>query len=626
MPPIGLRLILAAVGLFSIVPRSTAAELDAPYAQSMSAFMRHDLAGAERAAREVVAHDSSASHRLESALMLGAIEWRVRRDTTAASRWLTEAAAMPNGRSRAFAERARMLTTMARPSAAAAAARTALAAAADASQRRTALVQLASATVEPRLSARLAATPHARAPSEMNDLHPLIEQLSAEVRENPGELDPAALLVTLGALANDGPAILLGWNSYYLVGATGATSALLASPRRVLEERLPRWNPQSAEDRTAVAAALADSRFFSAAAIVATGAPLDARMRDIVAYARFARSVERAADDYYRATALGRGNAKEWKRALDARTRILWRDLAWPAAPPPFVEDTAEAELDRRFGAVINLGSTAGYEDLHMGHRVIDERRTVRQYGHEAVVRVVALDAMVSNGFQSWAWDGRAAHGGWGGGESITQVRPSYARGPLRAWREVSDSAKQRELRAAEQSDSITDVASARTTPVAYFPGLASRLDMQGQHEILDSLRASGLSGPALKGAFVGEYDRAIRESSIFAHEGRHVIDGALGKFSDEELEFRAKLSEVAFAPNPRLAMDAIMSGDIGDETPHGRANKRVLSGVLGWMTAHIDEIQGLSASLPTLPQMTLMTDAQMRTAFASLDPLAGPH
>src|SRR5450432_1453822 len=529
MPPIGLRLILTAVGLFSSAPHSTAAEPDAPYARSMSAFMRHDLAGAERAAREVIAHDSSGSHRLESALMLGAIEWRVRRDTTTASRWLTKAAAMPDGRSRAFAERARMLTTMERASAAAGAARTALDAASDASQRRAALVQLASAAVEPRLSARLSAT-HARAPSEISDLHPLVELLSAEVRENPGELDPAARLVTLGALANDGPAILLGRNSYYLVGATGATSELLARPRRVLEERLPHWDPQSAEDCTAVAAALADSRFFSAAAIVAAGAPYDARMRDIVAYARFARSVERTTDEYYRATALGRGNAKEWKRALNSRTQILWRDLAWPAAPPPYIEDSAEAELDRRFGAVINLGSTAGYEDLHMGHRVIDERRTVKQYGHEAVVRVVALDAMVSNGFQSWAWDGRAAHGGWGGGESITQVRPSYAHGPLRAWREVSDSAKQRELRAAEQSDSIADIASARITPVAYFPGLASRLDMQGEKEILDSLRASGLSGPALKSAFVGEYDRAIRESSIFAHEGRHVIDGALGK------------------------------------------------------------------------------------------------
>jgi hypothetical protein len=32
------------------------------------------------------------------------------------------------------------------------------------------------------------------------------------------------------------------------------------------------------------------------------------------------------------------------------------------------------------------------------------------------------------------------------------------------------------------------------------------------------------------------------------------------------------------------------------------------------------------NASLPMLPQMTLMTDAQMRTAFASLDPLAGSH
>ena len=55
-----------------------------------------------------------------------------------------------------------------------------------------------------------------------------------------------------------------------------------------------------------------------------------------------------------------------------------------------------------------------------------------------AFVSRIALDRMISNGYESWVWDGRQAHGGWAKEDRVYQVRPGYADAALglleRAW------------------------------------------------------------------------------------------------------------------------------------------------------------------------------------------------
>ena len=88
------------------------------------------------------------------------------------------------------------------------------------------------------------------------------------------------------------------------------------------------------------------------------------------------------------------------------------------------------------------------------------------------------------------------------------------------------------------------------------------------------------------------------------------------------EKEFRAKLSEVAFAPEPRLSVGSIFSSNIGNSSGHGQANERIMRGVVEWMEEHGSEIDGLDPELPLLPQFDLLTDEQIRAAFRSMDPL----
>ncbi|MGH7630655.1 MAG: hypothetical protein ACREOF_14985 [Gemmatimonadales bacterium] len=603
---------------------------DPAFVRAESAFMRHDLAGAERAYQEVLATDTVTRHRVQAAVTLANFAWRVRGDTLAANRWLREAPG-PRGRFAAYRERTRMRLAFGDAPGARAAAERAMGAASTAAERDEAEGLLGRAIIEPALAVRLGTAETAPADSAM--LARAIARLLAAVERSPGALEPARLLLAGAALGEDGPAALAAWRSYYLVGTGETAAGPLAEPRRVLDSLLPRLRPGhgTAGERLAIVRALAGSRFFAAAAALAlTPAPSgaapadgDPGAREVVAYARFLHDIERTTDEFYRATLLGRPDSAAWRSALVHRGARLWPRLVWEGPAPAFAPAALGEQLTRRFGVTLTLGETAGYRDLHYGHRVVDERREVEQHGRRATVRFVALDALVSNGFQSWAWDGRAAHGGWATADLIVQIRPLYAEKPLEVWRELRDPVAQREAAARIAADSAADLARARTTPVAYFPGVAARLERDGRRRLLDSLAASGLRDRELEAAFTRELGRAAVESSIFAHEGRHAIDAAWPELSTADREFRAKLSQVTFAPRPRLSLDGILDANIGDQTAHGQANRRAMEGVLGWMESHAGEIAGLDRAAPRLPQLPRLTDAQLRAAFSSLDPLA---
>ncbi len=221
-------------------------------------------------------------------------------------------------------------------------------------------------------------------------------------------------------------------------------------------------------------------------------------------------------------------------------------------------------------------------------------------------------------------WDGNSSHGGWGSVGLIVQVRPSYAGGAGYNWEELNDPERRAKLDQRIAEESARDDERAAKDPYAYLPGLSQRIRREGLLEILDAETAKGLSGAALRAAFAADCDRSIIESSIFAHEGRHAIDAEFEKIKDgAELEYRAKLSELAFAPAPRLAFGGILSDNVGTPTPHGQANLKLTKGLVAWMDAHRGEIDGLDPGRPLLPQLDRLTDDQIRAAARSLDPMA---
>ena len=505
------------------------------------------------------------------------------------------------------------------------AARKALEVADKESERRRAKIAFSAAAVERATQARFAGEA-----IEGDALQESLDLMQGMVRREPGEPVPSRLLTRAALLLGQGKAALLGWRSYFHTGPGLPVPNAIADAGAELERLLPGWDgADTGSEARAVVAALTGSRWFTEAALVAldprTKTPRKQPAPEAVAYARTLRRVRELTDEYYRLTSLGKGSRSNWEGDLLAEFRGLQSVLEGrEISKGSFDREKMKRLLADRFGAYVGIGKTAGYADLHMGHSVVDETRTVEQYGHRAELRFIALDSIVSNGFQSWAWENGAQHGGWARTDTIYQVRPAYSGSPLRAWRQLTGAEELEELREDIREEAARDEKRAADDPHAFLPGLRMRLKQQGLTQLLERLRGRGLDGEELRVAFLSAYGLAEQESSIFAHEGRHAIDKRRDdSLSSFQMESTAKLSEVTFAPEPRLAMGAIFSESIGDGSPHGRANLKIMKSLVAWMDENSEAIENLDTSRPLLPQFDLLTDEQIRAAFRSMDPLA---
>jgi predicted negative regulator of RcsB-dependent stress response len=591
------------------IAHAAATATTSPFDDAVAAAEGYNFRRAETLFREAAKIDTDPRRRDLARIRLASIQWRIEHQPAEARKTLAAVGGKSEQAALAWVERARIDAELLGDFAAARAdAQHAVAAVRKPEERMGAVYVQAYAEVEPVRRARLAhrCTQPSFAREAMTELHTAIEQ-------NGPLLEHTRLLLDAALIVNDGPAALAAWRSYYRLSPEIAPPALLAGPAATLQALLPSWKDatQTPDVRRRVGLALADSRLFDEAALVLSDPcashPLPARDREtagVVRYAASLRKIAAIADEYYRQVALGRGNADRFKRDVTA-------------AELP--------ELEQRFGALVNIGNTGGILDLHLAHAVLDERRTVHQYGRTAELHFVSLDGVVSNGFGTWARDHEGGDGGWATDEVIYQVRPMYADGPLRDWQRVTNASMQKEADRRIAEETARDVERAAREGIRDFPGLTLRLRRQYETATLEALKGKGLSGDALRDAFLARVTDDTFESSIWAHEGRHAIDRKYGLATEAaDLEYRAKLSEVAFAPAPRSALiGSIVGGMIGTNTPHGIADKRALEGVTGWMRAHAADVAGLEIAKPLLPQLDKLTDAQLREAFRSIDPLA---
>jgi hypothetical protein len=549
--------------------------------------------------------DPDPLRRQQALIRAARIDWYVFHDMRTARSTL---AAVPDSSveaSFAHAERARLETELARDFVTAR--KEAVAAyvlARSGRDRDQALTLGAAATVEEARQARIAG----RCPPDRERVVRAVADLIAAISGTGPTLERSRLLLDAALFAGDLPTVQKAWRWYYA--------------------DVPALVPDALSDRRTLGLALAAARLYEEADLVlrdpCADAPVssDAAIRDILVYAAFTRRVSALAAEYHRTVAAGTADRIAFQHALGVESLGLWNALSWPGSPPPFTDDSVPAELGLRFGAVIALGETDGTFNLLYGHRISDETRTVEQYGHTASVRFVQLDGMVAGGYASWATRDDRGTGAWNDQGVIYQVRPLYADIPIRTWNDVMDSELRKRVAEQIRVETDRDAVRARNGAITAFSGLELRFRREYAEVLRDRLVATGLSGDALRDAFLLRVREDKLASSIWAHEGRHAIDKRLGVRASEELEYRAKLSEVAFAPAPRIAFGSILS-PVGTPGAHGVANARVLRGIGAWMRDHATGIAALDRSQPLLPQLDRLTDEELRAAFRSLDPLS---
>ncbi len=575
-----------------------------PYDEAENSSMSRDQRRVRALYVEAAEKDSDPQRRDRARIHVARIDWYILHDAAAARTRLAEIATSSVEFSNASAERSRMECELLHDfDAARKAAQLAYDTARTQKERDEALTCHADATWEQARGERDAGKCPDRAP-----LADAIAKLQRAVAGSGPTIDRTRLLLDAALLSHDDAAALSAWRWYYA--------------------DLPALVPTSIADRKAAALALSASRLFGEADLVlrdpcaSTPIALDAAVRDIIPYAASVQRLTALVAEHHRSIALSTSDDKAFVRALGGEAATLWRALSWPGEAPPFSPEAAQREVERRFGAVVTLGETDGIFSVLYGHRVADEARSVEQHGHKGTLHFVQLDGIVSDGFAAWATQNDHGTGGWIGKDAMFQVRPMYADGPIELWQKLTDPIERARTEDEIKRETALDRQRVSGDAVAALLGLRLRLKQEYAIVLRDRLASQGLTGDALRDAFISTASADKLAASIWAHEGRHSIDKALGISKSVELEFRAKLSEVVFAPAPRGTMGSILT-PVGGKGAHAEANERVLRGIVAWMRKHAAGIAGFDASAPTLTQLDRLTDDQLRVAFRTLDPLA---
>lgn len=480
-------------------------------------------------------------------------------------------------------------------------------------------------------------------PQQLDLLAEVKPLLMVEIADNPGDQETSINLLDTAILLGDGPLAYQTWLTHFQLLQADPGYGALVEAKKLLADSLPNWNLNNNDPALAsrIISGLGESFLLNSATVFASISPegikVDPQINKILLTADYARKVRKLCDAYYQTCAVGKEDVPGFYISLLEATVDLVnsRDGAEPfqvdmekikSQGKPVIEayfEELKKILRKDYHLLFTAGSTAGYYDLHMGYIIEEDRRTINQHGKSAEITLVNLDPMVSNGFQSWAWNYYSQHGGWATKEEIIRVAPAYSSSPFRTWKSITDPEYLKDYQDKIDRDSLEDVARAKADPYAYLPGTSAKMYLQTWRGLKKRLEEQGYSGDDLRLKFVSEARDAVLESSIFAHEGRHVIDKQSGITSSPELEFRAKLSEIYFTRLPRRALQgAIFTPNIGDKTGHGQANLRVIKGIVAWMENNKDKIAEFDSSLPAIIQLDKLDDEQLKAAAISMDPL----
>ena len=578
-------ILLALAALATAFPQPVAA---ATLTEALSAYRSNRVAEAEAQLAEVAADPvASADDRAAARRELARIDWLIRSETDA----MDAALAAPSEAQ----ERCATVLTALRVYREAGAPEAGLAAAQDQGACTPSQMQ--------DMHVALARTHMAR-----GDLAAAAQALAAA--DPTAQRDPAtaAARFSLALMQGNASAATQAWRDYFWLDDTDAPQALASYAGRVetLFSTALGANASDA-DRAALVDMLIRAGFYEDALRLA-GPMSDApHWQSARAYFAFRTAVREALLRANREMASG-GRAAQLEDSLRSAIADLMRANGLSGDPI--------AALGQAYGLYGTLGETSGYPSMHAGHLTQDETMRVAQYGRDGELRFIVIDNMISNGFESWLWDGWAEAGGWATNDgAIVQVRSAYTDGPLAALHRARPGASRDRIRADIERTAADERAALGRDGVAELPSTSDRLELQAIDQIMRDVGHDAA-------AFIARHWDETVHYSITLHEGRHALDKASGNFSSPDLEFRAKLSQIALSDYPRLGLANVAAG-AQNSTPHGRANRRVLEGFRTWMRAHRSEIDGFNADVPTLAQLHLLSDDQIRAAARSMDPWA---
>ena len=444
--------------------------------------------------------------------------------------------------------------------------------------------------------------------------------------EYPEDLDISKLQLELTLISNDFSKFFSAWKRYFQLDHSTTTSGLLGKAFSLLKQNN---NVQFSEMNHAafnnVVQALINSRLFEHVSLLVKVYNDKIEMTDeiynAVAYNTYLKKAEQLAYKYYKGIANRKKETQKFKDQLIELEKDFWKKFHSSETKKSFSHRNFLNVTKKLFGARFTQGYVNGHYAFYCWHQVTNESKSFTQYGKSATLNVVEMDNLISKDYTGWFVDFQRV-GGTANSNSIIIVRPTILQEPVQIWNVITDEKQLKEGVKKIESLQKLDIQLAHKDPYALLPGMRLTILLKNAESIRDSIKSAGYTGYELRNRFI-QYLRNNFQQSTFIHEVRHSIDARIGSFKINDLEYRAKLSEVAFSDTPILTFVGSVFRPEADNTSHGKANNRLVKDVVLWMQKNSDAILGFEEGTPTILQLDKLTDSQMIQIMQSLDPLA---
>ena len=597
-----------------------------PIDRANRAFAQFNYMGAIDGYHEVWAkRDGSAENRIVAAQRLAYLAWRVRGDYETAKKWSGRALALEPSRADTWV----LTAAIERESGRFDLARTAAAKALNGSpkERRDAINESAMAAVKESLE-------HLKAGKEIDreSLRVEHDRVTEFANKNPEDLHIAERRMELSLLLSDWDGVLSGWKAYFRISSGIPAGEYLGFVNRRLESVVNTLNAReevTAKQSTKLISVLGESRLFSLATLAGhrfgfssgKGSP---EIRRVLAYARYLKRAEEFTFDYYRELAQGMGSWSETLARLNNEAREAWPELATRSkSKKDFSVSQFNSVTRELFGAYRTVGIVNGQRAFYVAHSISEAPHRIEQYGKSAEIQVITLDKTYSSDFSGWFLNTERV-GGSARKSKYLVHRFSLLSDLAETWLIVSGNTERDRLEKQMKRMTQSDLDIARKNGYAFLPGLGMKMKLRLFTGIYDDLVKAGFKGNDLKLRYLNALETMANETMVI-HEGRHVIDLNLGKkLKGTEMEYRAKLSELAFAKDPTSNFVlSVYRANLGVSSTHGQAQKRIVRNLVDWMEKNSSTIDGFKTDLPAIYQLELLTDDHFRTFARSIDPLA---
>ena len=464
---------------------------------------------------------------------------------------------------------------------------------------------------------------------ETSSLKEALKKINDLAGKYPEDLDLAKLRIGIAVLNRDFSNTFHAWKNYFRIDDVDPPKGLIGKSFEFLqkvEATKLGFSEMDNELLKGIAIAFIDSRLFDYSTLIIKLFENQLRFQsdtlsNLFAYDTYLKDAEILTYQFYRDLAGGKGNQQKFKDQLILLEKEFWKNTNWVGKNKDFSHSNFLTATKKIFGSRQTRGIVNGYYAFYCWHEITNELESIDQYGRKATLNVISMDYLVSKDYSGW-FQSEQRVGGTATSNTIITLRAAMLQEPVAMWNQFNDPIKRKEMEDQIVRLQKFDIELARKDPHALLPGMRLNILFESLENIYDSLKISGLGDSGLKLGFINYFSNYFYSSTLI-HEARHSIDKRIGGFNSDQMEYRAKLSEVALSQAPLLTFAAQVLREESPNASHGVANGRLVKDMVKWMERNSDEIKDFQEKVPMILQLDKLTNEQVILAMKSLDPLA---